>query len=62
MDVTVNSVAGQEYLASKAQQAEDAVRTTPARIEQARSNNESPERPEIRRVTQMENRLIDTLA
>ena len=62
VDVQMNPVAGQEYNQDKSQQIEELVRNTPARGDQARSNDQSPERPETNRVTQAENRMLDTYA
>jgi len=62
MDVQMNTVAGQEYAMDKSLQSEELVRNTPARVDQERSDNQSPERPETNRVTAVENRLVDTYA
>lgn len=62
MDVQMNTIAGQEYAMDKSLQNEEMVSNTPARAEQARSDNQSPERPETNRVTSAENRLVDTYA
>ncbi len=62
MDVNMNTVAGQEYLAEKSRQNADLAHTTAAGTDQARSDNQSPERPETDRVTRAENRLLDTYA
>jgi hypothetical protein len=62
MNVNMHSVAGQEYLADKSRQSADLAQTTAAGTDQARSDNQSPERPETDRVTRTENRLLDTYA
>ncbi len=62
MDVNMHSVAGQEYIAEKSRQTAELAQTTVAGTDQARSDNQSPERPETQRVTRAENRLLDTYA
>ena len=62
MDVNMNTLATQEMALNKAQVGEDILQKTLAKNEEARSNNQSVERPETERVNKNEGRIIDTYA
>lgn len=62
MDVNMNALATQEMALNKAQAGGDILQKTLAKSEEARSNNQSVERPETTGVTKGEGRTIDTYA
>ncbi|MCF6188518.1 MAG: hypothetical protein L3J49_13735 [Desulfobulbaceae bacterium] len=62
MEVNMNALATQEMSLNKAQVGEDILQKTLAKAEEARSSNQSVERPETSRVTKGEGRTIDTYA
>jgi len=62
MDVSMNILASQAMTLNKAQIGEDILQKTLVKSEEARSNNQSVERPETARVNRSEGRTIDTYA
>ena len=62
MDISLNTLAAQEISLNKAQVGGDILQKTMEKAEEARTNNQSVERPEISRVTKGEGRIIDTYA
>ncbi len=58
----MNALATQEMSLNRAQVGSDILQKTLAKTEEARSNNQSAERPETSRVTRSEGRTIDTYA
>ncbi len=60
MDVSLNTLAAQEISLNKAQVGGDILQKTMEKSEEARTNNQSVERPETSRVTKGESRIIDT--
>lgn len=62
MDVNMNALATQEMSLNRAQIGGDILQKTLEKTEEARSNNQSAERPETTRITKGNSRLIDTYA
>ena len=62
MDISLNTLAAQEISLNKAQVGGDILQKTMEKAEEARTNNQSVERPEISRVNKGEGRIIDTYA
>lgn len=60
MDVSMNTLASQQIALNKAQVGEDILQKTLEKNEEARTNNQSVERPQTDRVNKGEGRVIDT--
>jgi hypothetical protein len=62
MDVNMDTIASQGIALNKARAGADILRKTLAKTEEARSRNQSVDRPETSRVMKRESRVVNTYA